>query len=587
MIWNSRGRVTADGFVVEIALPFNQLRFPAGSGPQTWGIELFRSWPRNVRHRLSSRWTDRNKGCVLCQENKIEGLGGMRSGRNLEISPTVTGSQTDSRAPEPQEEFDTEREGDVGVTVRWGVTPNLTLSGTANPDFSQVEADVAQLDVNTRFALFYPEKRPFFLEGVDFFATPIEAVFTRTVADPYGGAKLTGKVGANSLGVFVAVDRINNLLFPSNQGSDSTSLDDEATTTVVRYRRDVLARSSVGALVASREGAEYHNRQVGVDGYLGLTASDSLTWQVLASSTAYPRETAVAFGQPVDAFEGAAFSAVYQHAGRYWFWRGSYEDLSPGFRSDTGFVPRVDTREAVGMIGRRYWGDSDRWFTTIDAALQGSVTYDHDGTLTDASVRPGFSYRGPFQTAFEIGANRQLVRYRGVDYEYWRPLGYVETQPAGWIKAGLIGRWGGDVDYDNGRAGDSVNLVPSVELKLGRHLNLQAQHTHQWFDVDAGRLFEAGLTEVRAVYHLNVRTFVRAILQYTDVTRDPGLYQFPVPERSRRFFSQYLFSYKLNPQTVVFVGYSDTYLGGRETTTIDLTQTNRTFFMKVGYAWLP
>jgi hypothetical protein len=399
--------------------------------------------------------------------------------------------------------------------------------------------------------------------------------------------KLTGKAGANAVGVFVAVDRLNNLIFPSNQGSDSASLDADTTTTVVRYRRDVLARSSVGAIVTSREGASYHNREVGIDGFFGFTESDNLTWQVLASSTRYPDATALAFAQPTGTFEGAALSALYQHAGRNWFWYGQYQDLSPEFRADAGFVPRVDTRTTEGSVGRRFWGDAGRWFTRFDAAVRGSLTYDYGGTLTDADVFPAVDYQGPYQTAVQVGAHRQTVRYLDVEYRYWRPVLFFATQPSGWIKPGLVARWGGDVDYDNGRQGTSVSLLPSVELKLGRHVNLQAQHTHEWFDVDAGRLFEAGLTEVRAVYHLNVRTFVRAILQHTDVTRDPGLYEFPVPERSRRFFSQYLFSYKVNPQTVVFVGYSDTYLGGRDTTTIDLAQTNRTFFMKLGYAWLP
>jgi len=588
MIWDSLGRLTPDGFVVEVALPFNQLRFASRSGPQTWGIEVFRSWPRTERHRLSSRWTDRGTNCVLCQENKADGLAGMRSGLNLEVTPTLTGSQTDSRAPSPGEPFQTDRSGEPGLTVRWGVTSNLTLSGTANPDFSQVEADVAQLDVNTRFALFYPEKRPFFLEGLDYFATPVQVVFTRTIADPIGGAKLTGKVGRDSVAVFSAVDRINNLLFPSNQGSDGTSLDSDTTTTVLRYRRDVLTRSSLGAIVVSREGGQYHNRQLGLDGYFAFSDTDSLTWQVVGSSTQYPLATAIEFGQPMGTFEGGALYAMYQHAERNWFWFGDYQDLSPEFRSDTGFVPRVDARTAEASLGRRFWGDTGRWFTRFEVAMRGSAIYDHDETLTDADARPGVSYLGPLQTSVEFAAGWQLVRYRDVDYRYWRPVLFFESQPTGWIKPGLVARWGGDVDYDNGRAGDSVVLVPSVELKPGRHVNLQAQHTHEWFDVEAGRLFEAGLSELRAIYHLNLRTFVRAILQYTNVARTPDLYAFPVPARTQRLFSQYLFSYKVNPQTLLYVGYSDGYLGdAADERSFGLTQTTRTLFVKVSYAWLP
>jgi hypothetical protein len=587
MIWDSRGRITAEGYTVEIALPFNQLRFRAGSGPQTWGFELFRSWPRNVRHRMSSRWTDRNKDCVLCQENKVDGLAGMRPGRNLEITPTVTGTQTETRVPFPDGGFDADRHGDLGLTLRWGVTPNMTLSGTLNPDFSQVEADVAQLDVNTRFALFYPEKRPFFLEGVDYFATPLQLVFTRTVADPYGGAKLTGKAGRTTLGVFSAADRINNLLFPSNQGSDATSLDDDVVTTVVRVRRDVLSRSSVSALAISREGGTYHNRLAGIDGAFSLSTSDTLFWQVAMSDTRYPDATAAAFGQPAGSFAGAALSAAYQHGSRNWFWYGTYQDLSPEFRGDAGYVPRVDTRLAEAGLGRHFWGDQDHWFTRFQLALLGSVTYDYDGTLTDAELRPGFNYTGPMQTSVQLGVNRFLVRYLGTDYRYWRPTLFLEGQPTGWVKPSLVARWGGDVDYANGRAGESVQVVPAVELKLGRHVNLQVQHTHQWFDIEAGQLFDAGLTEVRVVYHLNLRTFLRAIVQYTDVTRDPALYLAPVPAETERFFAQYLFSYKVNPQTLVYVGYSDNYLGGRAEVPLDLTQTDRTVFVKVGYAWVP
>lgn len=235
MIWDAAGRITSEGYVVEIAFPLKQLRFPGGSGPQTWGFEAFRSWPRTVRHRISSQRRDRNIGCLLCQENKISGLEGLAQGRNLEFDPTGTLSRTDElAAPSDTALTSGDVNAEAGLTARWSMTSNLTFSGAVNPDFSQVEADIAQLDVNQRFALFYPEKRPFFLEGVDFFTTPIQAVFTRTVADPYFGAKLTGKQGGNAIGVFVAHDRQNTLLLPSNQGSDYAFLDDEVTTAVAR-----------------------------------------------------------------------------------------------------------------------------------------------------------------------------------------------------------------------------------------------------------------------------------------------------------------------------------------------------------------
>ena len=253
MIWNAVGRITTDGYIVEIGFPLKQLRFQAGEGPQTWGFEAFRSWPRNVRHRISSQARDRNKSCVLCQENKITGLEGLAQGRNVELDPTATFSRTDELAsPDAGTLTSGNPDAELGLTGRWSITSSMTLNGTINPDFSQVEADVAQLDVNQRFALFYPEKRPFFLEGIDYFVTPIQSVFTRTVADPYYGAKLTGKQGANAVGVFVTRDSLNNLVFPSNAGSSEASLDEDVSTVVggtaaTSGARPRLARSTPAA----------------------------------------------------------------------------------------------------------------------------------------------------------------------------------------------------------------------------------------------------------------------------------------------------------------------------------------------------
>ena len=251
MIWNAVGRITADGYIVEIALPLKQLRFPAGEGPQTWGFEAFRSWPRNVRHRISSQRRDRNKGCLLCQENKISGPRGARAGPQPRVRPDrdLQPHRRTARRPTDSALTSGDVKAEAGLTARWSMTSSMTLNGTINPDFSQVEADVAQLDVNQRFALFYPEKRPFFLEGIDYFTTPIQAVFTRTVADPYFGAKLTGKQGGNAMGLFVTRDRINNLLLPSNAELDER---------VARRRRD----DGGGAVPARHRALVDHRRAV-------------------------------------------------------------------------------------------------------------------------------------------------------------------------------------------------------------------------------------------------------------------------------------------------------------------------------------
>jgi hypothetical protein len=582
MIWDSKGRLTPDGYVVEIALPLKQLRFQAGKGPQTWGFEAFRSWPRTVRHRLSSQARDRDKSCLLCQENKISGLEGLAQGRNLEFDPTGTFSRTDRLDEGALTRGDPTAE--AGLTARWSVTSNMTFNGTINPDFSQVEADVAQLDVNQRFALFYPEKRPFFLEGLDFFATPIQAVFTRTVADPSFGAKLTGKQGANAVGVFVARDEVNNLILPANQGSQSASLDEGVTTTVARYRRDIGSGSTIGGLVTSRDGGDYFNRQFGADLFWRASASDSVRVQAIGSNTRYPDSIVADYAQPAGAFGGGALYADYQHITRNWMGFASFDSFSPGFRSDTGFIPRVDERQVYGEGLHRWWRGAGAWFNTIDVGARGWRITDWSWTLTDQTVAAYVNYTGPYQSQAQVNVPKDVIVYQGVRYEYYRPNFAAGIKPTGNTNFQVTGRFGGGVDYANGRkATRVVQLGPSIEYRPVRRVSLSLQYNLDELSVDGGRLYRANLTQMRAIVYFNVRAFVRAILQYTDISRDPELYTVPTDARTRHLFSQYLFSYKLNPQTVLFVGYSD---NAAAATGADLQQQNRTFFIKVGYAWV-
>ncbi|HKV09229.1 MAG TPA: DUF5916 domain-containing protein, partial [Thermoanaerobaculia bacterium] len=338
-IWRSAGRIDETGYTVEIAIPYTSLRFQRSEGAQTWGILPFRSYPRSLRHQIAAVPVDPNDSCLLCQIPKMTGFDGATPGRNLEIDPTVTSARTDAQRSFPQGDLE---EGsvntDLGVTARWGITPNLVLSGTVNPDFSQVEADVAQLDVTSQFALFFPEKRPFFLEGGDFFSSPLNIVHTRTVADPSWGVKLTGKEGRNGLGVFVAQDDVTSFLLPGDQFSQATILDQESTDAALRYRRDLGSSSTLGALVTHREGEGYANSVFGVDGLFRPTGSDQITVQALGSRSEYPGAVAAGFAQPTGSFDGSAVRVGYNHSDHHWNWYARYEDISPDFRADLGFL---------------------------------------------------------------------------------------------------------------------------------------------------------------------------------------------------------------------------------------------------------
>ena len=585
MIWQSAARINGEGYVVEIAVPLDQLRFPSTREAMVWGFDVGRSYPRQVRHRIASYPRNRDRSCLLCQIEKVEGFSGLEPGRNLEITPTLTANRTERLVGFPEGDFETDaEEEELGLSVRWGLTPSLTLNAAVNPDFSQVEADVAQLAVNNRFALFFPEKRPFFLQGSDFFQTPIDAVFTRTVVDPDWGLKLTGKEGPNAIGVFVAEDTVNSLIFPSNQRSRGAFLEEDTTTGVLRYRRDVGQSSTVGALFVGREGEEdYSNGVFGVDAFLRLSDVDTLEVQYLRSETRYPSELAAAFGQPAGDFGDDALELEYRRSSRHWNWSAGYRDLGREFRADGGFVPRVDIKRAFVWIDRRFWGDEDDKYTQADVSIFTSRTEDSTGQLTDENVELQASIQGPWQSFLELGVEREKRFFEGVLHEDLdRSYLFARAQPTGALRFSLFALEGETVDFTNNRRADELLLEPSIEAKIGRRFNIQLDHNLQRLDLPEGELFTANLSQLRLVYNLNVRTFVRAIFQRLDLRQNPDLFPVPVEPDEETLFSQLLFSYKVNPQTVFFLGYSDNRLGFDG---IPLTQTDRTIFLKIGYAW--
>jgi Domain of unknown function (DUF5916)/Carbohydrate family 9 binding domain-like len=592
-IWSAKAKITDWGWAVEVAIPLAQLRFRKTDGPQTWGFEAERSWPRDTRHRIISHVRSRNVNCIMCQFNKLTGFEGITPGRNIEIDPTFTAVRTDSMDPAgfPDAPLDRGKiDAEPGVTAKWGVTPNLILNATANPDFSQVEADVAQLEINRRFALFYPEKRPFFLEGADFFLTPLQAVFTRTVADPIWGTKLTGKTGRTAVGFFAAEDAVTNLVFPSNQGSWSDSSDQNSTGGVFRLRQDVGKMSTLGVLYTGKVGADYYNHVAGADGFFRLDQKNSIVFQFLHSETDYPTAIAEANGQRDDRFGGNAFMLNYQHFSRRWIVDAVYEDKSPGFRADYGFVPRVDTRSAEVMVLRQIWGKPKGWFNLIRLGVAATAGWDYEGTMTDRGLTLGTMYQGNLETTVNVHANFYRTFYNGQFFD--TPFGDLmfRIRPFSGSEIGLNAQAGRTVDYANARLADMLAMGPNLSLSLFRHLNFVPAYIYERLSREGNTIYTAHLAQAKLVWNFNVRSFVRAIVQYQELRQNPAEYLFPVDSRSQGLFTQFLFSYKLNPRTVLFLGYSDNAAGGNFDSwlgpgRVALTRTDRTFFMKIGYAW--
>ena len=584
-IWDAQTQILADGYTVEMAIPFTSLRFPRTSGPQTWGFAASRDMPRSARVGLRSAYVDRNRACLVCQFDKLTGIQGVTPGRNLEFDPTVTLARTDVRAAGARFTAG-DPDARVGLSARWSLRPNVVLSGTVNPDFYQVEADAAQLDVNTQFQLRFSEKRPFFLEGADLFRTPYEVVFTRTVADPIGGLKLTGKEGVHAFGVFVARDEVTGVLIPGFDASSFLLLDRANTSTVLRYRRDLGGRgSTVGVLFTGRTAGDYANGTGGVDAVARLTDGDTVRMQWLGSRTDYPDAAAISRGQEAGAFGGQAFFGEYARGTRNWEWNAAVLGASPGFRADAGFMPQVGFRQVVAGVDRNFVGGAGRWFNEITLGFGCDRTTDWQGDRTAWGCDTSLDYSGPLQFEASYNPAPNSEYFDGRTYSNFRHNINVSFQPSGAFAPYVSIVKGGTIDFANSRQAQQLRLTAGSTYNLFGRLTGEVSYTQQALDVEGGqRLFVARLTQASAVQHLTPRTFVRVILQYRDTSRDPRLYRAPVGASSRQLFSQWLFSYKVNPQTVFLAGYSDRASG---TDLLDLARTDRTFFLKVGYAWLP
>jgi hypothetical protein len=586
-IWDSVGRINETGYVVEMQIPLNQLRFPHVDGQKSWGIDLLRFYPREHRYRFSNNSLDRNVNCYLCQMQEIRGLEGVEPGRDLEIVPTLTASQsstTDDPGVEPLQSGSSD--ADLGVSVRWGITQDTTINLAINPDFSQVEADAAQLDVNNQFALFFPEKRPFFLEGADYFSTPIRAVFTRSVADPSVGAKLTGKRGRHTYGLFSTEDKVTNLIFPGAFSSDSESLDLENTSVVGRYSLGFGRASSVGALFTGREGDGYHNYVGGLDMRWKVSDQHNLQVQYLRSSTEYPDSVAAEFEQPTGSFDGDAAHIGYNYDSRNWFGYVRHQDYSSDFRADSGFIPQVDTNRQIIGLGRIWHGEEDDWYSSIRLNGDWDITHDDDGRLLEREVEFEASVQGPMQSYFEIGGFTRDLLFDDILFKESKIRLYGQFQPRGGVRIGLSTRIGDQVDFDNSRLGDETRISPFFNWNINRHLLLRYDASFVSLDTkDGAKIFDAAVHDVRLTWQFSVRSFLRLTTQFQDVERNPDVYTDTVDARSRDVGRQLLYSYKLNPQTVFFVGYSDALVDDDQLAR--LTTTDKTWFMKLGYAWTP
>ncbi|MCX7554756.1 DUF5916 domain-containing protein [Marinicella sp. S1101] len=589
-IWDSAGKITEFGYVVEMDIPYNELQMPDLQGEKTWGIYVQRTHPRDVRRQYRSVPNDRNNNCFLCQTPKYSGFHNADRGLDLEITPTLTGLSSQSREVTETDYGPSDTDFEAGLDVNWGINSNLTLNATLNPDFSQVEADSAQLNVNNNFALFFPERRSFFLENSDYFDSNMNLVYTRNIADPDYGVRLVGKYDANAYGFYYAKDTITNLLIPGTLGSGFTTLMTESNNLVGRYRRDFGEHASTfGATITSREGGQnnqtYSNTVASADVNYRLTPKDSFRVQFARSETEYPDEISESNDQPDESFTGQYYLAQYNHNGRNWRLNAFHENKDDGFRADSGFISQVGIKRSVIGGGYQWIGTSDTTWNQIDIYSDWDITHDQNDQVLEKEFEGRISIDLPLQTNIRSGLG---VRDRFWDDQLFREnfqYANLHMKPVSGYDFGLHLNRGHAVDFANSRLADSKRIDYHFGGNFGRHFNYRVSYVYNNLSIDGDHIFTANQYDIRLSYQFNLRQRLRLALIHTDVNRDLSLYNEPddFNKNSENLSTQLIYSYKVNPRTLLFVGYSD---AGTEFDDIEsFVKTDKNVFVKFSYAW--
>lgn len=589
--WDSAARVTPHGWVLELRVPFSSLRYEKADSPN-WNIMLYRNYPRDFRYQYFSTKLPRGGNCFICRSNPLTGLTGLPSGGHLVVAPYATASQ-DAFPKDDVLGSSLENESveaDAGLDVKWTPNVNTAIDATINPDFSQIESDVAQIGANERFALFFPEKRPFFLEGIELFSTPIQAVYTRTITSPRWGARGTGKIGRTAYTALVVDDRGGgSVILPGPNSSDLADQDFRSIAAVARLRHEI-GQSFLSFLATDREirdsdGGGY-NRVFGPDFRWSLSEADTITGQLLFSSSQTPRRPDL-----VSDWNGQKLSS---HAGQIWWSHSTrtfdfytqYNDYGDEFRADNGFLPQVGVRVNYGEAGWTFrpTGAVRRLRTYLIAEYQAQ----RDGALIFRQVSPGFGMDALLSSFVRMRVGFDKVRAGARTFDRTLLIYEIEASPSRvFNRVGINGNIGEQVDFANSRSGSGWTLTGFAVVRPTDHLELRFDGSRRQLDVDleggrSERLFTASVARLRTQYTFNARAFIRAIGQYVETKRDPSLYIDDVDRKEGDFSGTILLAYKLNWQSVLFVGYGDNRTLSEEG---DLERSSRQLFLKLSYAF--
>jgi hypothetical protein len=617
LIWQSAAEITDDGYQVEIAVPFSSLRFP-NKDVQTWKIDFWRTHPRESFHQYSWAGYDLNEQCWVCQWGTANGISSVQPGKGMEILPAFVasekGSLPDRNDPESEIE-DGDILGEASVGFKYSISSDMILDASVNPDYSQIEADAAQINVNSPIALFYPERRPYFQEGTDIFRTLFNSFYTRTINDPIFTAKMTSRKDRTSFGFVSAYDETSPYVVPLDE-STITLNGGESFVNVFRILRTIGDDTHVGFILSDRRFKNSGSGTVvGVDGDIRLTSNYSIDGQFLVAHTQEPDDDSPFslfkgeapygydekdvnaifeeyYGLPrfgdseyTFAFDGESYSgtgliARLKRRARHLNFTLDYNQVSPTYRTQVGFDPYINYRNFSVSSFYRY--------LTKDGLVQGVTPsvytlsrWDFDGMkkLQLANFGIGTQLRAA-QIGLNINYSLKEEMYVGEMYKkLWSSSFSINGRPSNQLHFSTGFTIGRDIAYYQMTKGDEISGYASFDWKPIDRLMIEPNLNYaQSTDIDSGdELFRQMIVRTRFRLQINREFSVRLVVQYNHL-RMPGY------ER-KTWEADPLFTYRLSSFSVFYFGstsdirHVDDMPDGKDRWRL----TDRQFFMKIQY----
>ncbi len=561
--WQVQTQRTANGWTAEVRIPFSTLRYSSPAS-ENWSIVIVRGTGRDQIYRFANAQIPREQNCFLCYAQTLSGMKDLPHGRELTVTPQITlrriSDKTNGTAQATKSDFI------PSLDMKFRPRADLVFDATINPDFSQVELDAPQLASNAQFALFFPEKRPFFLEGADILSTPFSAIYTRSITDPAWGARLTQRNnGTDFIFLTTRDDGKGLILLPGPLNTNVVTQDSKSQATIARGRAN-FGTWSFGGLASDRtydtSGGKkpMYNRVGGADFVWRPNGELRVRGQVLASTTRDERNTdLIAADVPRN---DEAVLLDYNYSGAQWNFSGGLEHVGSGFRADNGFFSQAGYNNAYQETAYKIRDLGP--FNEISAQFNISRKEDRDGRILEQRLNPALFLALPRNTGIYMALRpNNLVRYQkdGVPLKLDQFYFNIESNPGRMLTYFFAEATIGDRgDVANNRVGRGYAYALTGTIRISDRWEIEPRIDNSVINsieaVGAGskRILQERAVQLKSVYHFSARDTLRLIAQYNGVRRSPSLYQSSVSPFEKSEIASVVYGHRRGLGTNFYLG---------------------------------